>query len=151
MFSFLLVIRSSGAVNNQHFTISTQKGRIASMWFGKSHLLIKALLCSLVIFTIVGCKQKKSPLPDHLGGQIYQGKMRLDIKCHGCHGWVGEGSAQAPALVKLGKTIPYNRFYAAVVFGRFGGMPAYERILKEKEIRQIIDWLEKISLIGVAP
>lgn len=121
------------------------------MWFGKSYGLIKPLICLLVILSVQSCRQKKSPLPEHLGGQIYQGKMRMDVKCHGCHGWVGEGSAEAPALVNLGKTIDYNRFYSAVVFGRFGGMPAYQNVLGEKEVRQIIDWLEKISLIGLAP
>lgn len=73
----------------------------------------------------------------------------MDIKCHGCHGWLGRGSGQAPALVKSGRTIPFKDFYSAVTYGRAGLMPAYNRMLGEDDIRLIMDWLERVSRIQV--
>ncbi|MFQ5597934.1 MAG: c-type cytochrome [Nitrospiria bacterium] len=90
-----------------------------------------------------GCTTKETPLPDHLGGKIYQGRMRLDVKCHGCHGWLGEGGRNAPPLVQFGRTISHDKFVDAVIFGR-GSMPAFESVLSKNEILEIIDWLEKI-------
>ncbi len=113
------------------------------------HDIIKYLIILLVLSVVTGCQKKKSPLPDHLGGQIFQGKVRMDIKCHGCHGWVGEGSGHVPPLVKKGKTLPFKEFYSAVIFGRGGLMPAYNRMLSEKDIRLIMDWLEQVSHLEV--
>ncbi len=70
--------------------------------------------------------------------------MRYDVKCHGCHGWLGEGGTDAPALVTSGKTIAPDKFVGAVTYGR-GGMPAYGNVLREDDILLVIDWLEKIS------
>lgn len=87
-------------------------------------------------------------LPEHLGGQIYQGKARFDVKCYGCHGWMGEGSMHAPALAKNGEIIPYFEFYSAVTYGRGGVMPAYNRVLGEREIRLLMDWLQQVSMLS---
>jgi len=98
----------------------------------------------LVLLSLLGCAEKETPLPEHLGGQLFQGKRRLDVKCHGCHGWLGEGGFQAPALVHTGRiTVSTKDFIRAVLFGR-GGMPAYRTAIGEKEVLQIIDWLKRI-------
>lgn len=105
---------------------------------------VRVLLIVFVIFNLFGCTEKETPLPDHLGGQLFQGKIRLDVKCHGCHGWLGEGSLQAPPLVHSGRIkIPPKKFIRTVLFGR-GVMPAYQTVLGEKEVLQIIDWLKRI-------
>lgn len=71
----------------------------------------------------------------------------MDIKCYGCHGWMGEGSVHAPALTNNRKTIPYFDFYSAVTYGRGGGMPAYHDMLREKDLRLVMDWLERVSVL----
>lgn len=93
------------------------------------------------------CQEKETLLPEHFGGQIFQGKVRMDIKCHGCHGWMGEGSMQAPALANDGRTISYFDFHSAVTYGRGGVMPAYQKMLSEKDIRLMMDWLQQVSVL----
>lgn len=116
---------------------------------GDPYKVLRVFSVIFLLWWTVGCQEKETPLPEHLGGQIYQGKARFDIKCHGCHGWLGEGRAQAPALTKAGRTIPYFDFYSAVIYGRGGGMPAYQRMLGENEIRLMMDWLEQVSVLRV--
>jgi len=99
--------------------------------------------CLLAFLAILGCKTKDSPLPDHPGRQIYHGIRRYDVKCHGCHGWLGEGSMHAPALMQPGVAISRRRFVSAVLHGRTN-MPAYKNVINEEDILQIIDWIEKI-------
>ncbi len=106
-------------------------------------------LLLLTLFLEAGCQEKKTPYPDHPGGKIYQGKMRMDIKCHGCHGWLGEGGRHAPPLVKSGRTLSYKAFSSAVIYGRAGIMPAYNKMLSEGEIRQMMEWLELASRVRV--
>ena len=108
---------------------------------------IRSVFVYFLLFWVLGCEKKETLLPEHRGGQIYQGKVRMDIKCYGCHGWMGEGSMHAPALADNGRTIPYFEFYSAVTYGRGGGMPAYERMLGEKDIRLMIDWLQQVSVM----
>jgi len=108
------------------------------------HLSLKACFFIVLLCGFSGCAEKESPLPDHLGGQLFQGKRRLDVKCHGCHGWLGEGGSQAPPLVYSGRMIiPPKEFISRVLHGG-GGMPAYQSALGEKEILQMMDWLRKI-------
>ncbi len=105
------------------------------------------LLISLLILVGLGCQEKETLLPEHRGGQLYQGKVRMDVKCHGCHGWMGEGSMHAPALAKDGQSISYFDFYSAVTFGRGGGMPAYQRVFSEKDMKLMMDWLQLVSVL----
>ena len=49
----------------------------------------------------------------------------------------------APALMKPGVRISRNQFVGAVLYGR-DNMPAYQSIVSEEDILQIIDWIEKI-------
>lgn len=113
--------------------------------------MIRRSICffffSLFLFLNAGCQTKETLLPAHRGGQLYQGKVRMDVKCHGCHGWLGEGSIRAPALATDGRSISYSKFYSAVTFGRGSGMPAYQRIFSEKDIKLIIDWLQQVSVL----
>lgn len=103
-----------------------------------------------------GCEKGNNiPLPDHPGGQLYSGLKRLDITCYKCHGNVGQGplrggSLEGPALVHAGKTIPREIFIKTVIEGK-ERMPPYGTALKEEEILQIIDWLEKVSSSGTSP
>ncbi|NOY83435.1 MAG: hypothetical protein GXO96_01190 [Nitrospirae bacterium] len=103
--------------------------------------------CTCFLLLSGGCQTKETPLPGHRGGQLYQGKVRMDINCHGCHGWLGEGSIHAPALATDGRSISYFKFYSAVTFGRGDGMPAYQRVFSEKDIKLIIDWLQLVSVL----
>ncbi len=97
----------------------------------------------IAVFSLSACPRKPSPLPDHPGGKLFHGDIRLDVKCHGCHGWLGEGGQSGKPLVQLGRTIAHDKFINAVLRGR-GGMPAFNTVLNENDVRQIIDWLEKI-------
>lgn len=108
---------------------------------------VSFFLISFFLLFVFACKEKETLLPEHRGGQLFQGKIRMDIKCHGCHGWVGEGSMHAPALANDGSTISYFDFYSAVTYGRGGGMPAYHRIFSEKDMRLMMDWLQLVSIL----
>ncbi len=103
--------------------------------------------CSAFLLLSGGCQTKETFLPEHRGGQLYQGKVRMDVKCHGCHGWMGEGSMHAPALATDGRSISYSKFYSAVTFGRSSGMPAYQHIFSEKDLKLMIDWLQQVSVL----
>ncbi len=106
------------------------------------YLIYSVLLLVTVTLASAGCTKKETPFPDHPGGKIFQGKFRLDVKCHGCHGWLGEGRS-APTLVQFGRTIVHKKFIDTVLRGK-GGMPSFGSVLNEADVRQIIDWLEKI-------
>ena len=105
------------------------------------HFQIYFFLLSL-IFVFTACTEKETPLPNHPGRKIFHGKFRLDVKCHGCHGWLGQGGS-APTLVQFGRTINHNKFIDRVLHGK-GGMPPFDSVLNKKDVHQIIDWLEKI-------
>ncbi len=105
--------------------------------------LFPYLVCLLVVFVTLGCKTKDIPLPEHPGSKIYHGIWRYDVKCYGCHGWIGEGSMHAPALMQPGLAISRREFVSAVLYGRTK-MPAYQNVINEEDILQIIDWIEKI-------
>lgn len=126
---------------------STELKRIMTKFRYRSFVLLSFL------FLFTGCKKRADiPLPDHPGGQLYSGLKRFDITCYKCHGNVGEGplrggSLEGPALVHSGKTIPREIFVKTVIEGK-DRMPPYGTALKEEEILQIIDWLEKVSSTG---
>jgi len=105
--------------------------------------LFRWVFIVIALMLDTGCTRKESPLPDHRGGKLFHGDIRMDVKCHGCHGWVGEGGGNAPPLVQLGRTISHAKFINAVLHGK-GGMPPFDTVLSEDDVRQIIDWLEKI-------
>lgn len=105
--------------------------------------VLSYVLCLLAVFMTLGCKTKDIPLPDHPGGQIYHGIRRYDVKCYGCHGWLGEGSMHAPRLMQPGVAISRSQFVNAVLYGR-ANMPAYQSVINEEDVFQIIDWIEKI-------
>ncbi|MBN4054848.1 cytochrome c [Nitrospira defluvii] len=66
----------------------------------------------------------------------------MDVKCHGSHGWLGEGG-NGPTLVQFGRTIAHDKFIDRVLHGK-AGMPPFDTVLNEEDVHQIIDWLEKI-------
>ena len=105
--------------------------------------MLKTFFLVLILLTM-GCEKKVIPLPDHLGGQIYNGLMRIDVRCVKCHGDLGEGTDRAPALVHDGKTIPRALFIKTVLEGR-NRMPMFSTVLNEEQVGQIADWLEKIQ------
>lgn len=94
-------------------------------------------------FLFAGCEKREFPLPDHPGGQLYNGVKRGDVRCYRCHGDVGAGY-RGPTLVHPGKPIDRQMFVKTVQDGR-GNMPAFGSALSENDILQIIDWLEKAS------
>ncbi|HLG22402.1 MAG TPA: cytochrome c [Candidatus Manganitrophaceae bacterium] len=97
-----------------------------------------------LILTTTGCAKKEFPLPGHPGGQIYNGMTRSDVRCYRCHGDEGRGGGRAPALIQNGKTIERDLFLKTVLNGR-KNMPPFGSVLKEEDVLQIIDWLEKVS------
>ncbi len=101
------------------------------------------ILGILSLFLAIGCAKKEFPLPDHPGGQIYNGVKRGDVRCYRCHGDVGKGYS-APILVEPGKPIDREMFVKTVLNGR-GRMPTFGSALTESDVLQIIDWLEKAS------
>ncbi len=105
--------------------------------------ILRYTLILSVVFITFGCKTKDIPLPDHPGSKIYLGIRRYDVKCYGCHGWLGEGSMHAPPLMQPGVAISRSKFVGAVLYGR-ANMPAYQNVINEEDILQIIDWIEKI-------
>ncbi len=109
---------------------------------GKSILL-------LLFLAAAGCANRDFPLPDHPGGKIYNGVKRVDVRCYRCHGDSGKGTAKAPALIHPGRPIDRELFVKTVREGR-ERMPAFSSVLKEEEILQIIDWLEKVAAPGPA-
>jgi len=94
-----------------------------------------------------GCRKKEIPLATHVGGQIFHGITRSDVRCYRCHGDRGEGGLSAPPLVSAGKTIDRDLFIQTVLNGR-RRMPSFQSALTEEEILTIIDWLEQVSVLG---
>jgi len=102
---------------------------------------------SAFFFLLVGgCQKKDIPLPTHVGGQIFHGITRSDVRCYRCHGDRGEGGMSAPPLVSAGKAIDRDRFVQTVLNGR-RRMPSFQSALTEEEILTMIDWLEKVSAL----
>lgn len=101
------------------------------------------LLVLIPFFSFMGCGPKDIPFPDHPGGQLYSGLKKGVIRCFKCHGAQGGGTMRGPALLESGKTIGAEKFTVTVLKGR-GRMPRFEGVLREEEIGQIIDWLEKL-------
>ncbi len=106
--------------------------------------IMLAVISAPLLFVLSGCKKKENPFPDHIGGKIFQGLKTINVKCAGCHGTLGEGGMRAPSLTKGVNNITTEQFVAIVRDGR-GGMPAFGSMLKEEEIRQIVDWIKKLS------
>ncbi len=67
----------------------------------------------------------------------------MNVKCTGCHGTLGGGGMRGPSLTKAVKNMTPDQFVATVTDGR-GDMPAFDGMLKEKEILQVVDWLQKL-------
>jgi len=104
----------------------------------------------VVLFSLLaagGCQRKEIPLSTHVGGQIFHGIMRSDVRCYRCHGDRGEGGQSAPPLVSNGKTIDRDLFVQTVLNGR-RRMPSFQSALTEEEILTIVDWLEQVSFLG---
>ena len=98
-----------------------------------------------MLLLLLSCEKQPIPLGDHPGAQIFHGIVRADVRCYRCHGDVGQG-ARAPALVKNGKTIPHDLFVKTVLDGR-DRMPPFASVLSEKEIDEIIKWLEAVAAL----
>ena len=96
------------------------------------------------LFFLLSCEKKPIPLEGHPGAQIFSGLVRSDVRCFRCHGDIGQGTSRAPALVKEGKTIPRDLFVKTVLDGR-DQMPPFASVLSEKEIDEIIKWLEEAA------
>lgn len=111
----------------------------------RKHITQWVLLFTVLLFSDFACSKKERLLPEHPGGQLYHGVTRFDVKCFHCHGNEGRGTIRGPILVQLGKAVPKKRFLSAVRHGK-GKMPAFGSVLKEEDILQIIDWLEKLPL-----
>ncbi len=91
---------------------------------------------------MAGCSGPSYPLPDHLGAKIYHGAARGDVKCHRCHGNLGEGG-RGPMLTHAAKTLSPEDFIKVVLDGR-NNMPPFRSALTEAEVLAIMDWLKKI-------
>lgn len=108
----------------------------------KNYVILSVFL-GIFLFVLGGCKSKENPFPDHAGGKIFQGLTKVNVNCASCHGTLGGGGMRAPALTKSVKTLKPDQFVATVINGR-GGMPAFNKVLQEEEILQIVDWLTKL-------
>ncbi len=96
-----------------------------------------------LLIAFSACEKKENPFPDHVGGQIFQGTKIVNVKCSGCHGALGGGGMSAPGLIKAAKDQSPEAFSETVLKGR-GGMPAFDGVLKEDDVLQVIDWLQKL-------
>ncbi|MBI3358451.1 MAG: cytochrome c [Nitrospirae bacterium] len=101
---------------------------------------------ALFLLLLLACEKKPIPLGDYPGAQIFNGIVRADVRCYRCHGDIGQGSSRAPALVTNGKTIPRDLFIKTVLNGR-DRMPPFESVLSEKDISEIITWLEAVAVL----
>ncbi len=110
-----------------------------------SSALFFALFFLVAGVGLLSCQQKPIPLGDRPGAQIFNGIVRADVRCARCHGDIGQG-ASALALVKNGKTIPRDLFIKTVLNGR-DKMPPFESVLTEKDIVEIITWLEAVAAL----
>lgn len=102
----------------------------------------------ILLFTLLlllSCEKKQIPLGNYPGAQIFHGIVRADVRCYRCHGDIGEGG-RAKALVTNGKTLPRDLFVKTVLNGR-DRMPPFESVLSEKEIEEIIKWLEAVAAL----
>jgi len=108
---------------------------------------VRALVATFSLLLVGGCRKKEIPLATHVGGQIFHGITRSDVRCYRCHGDRGEGGLSAPPLVSNGKTIDRDRFVQTVLNGR-RRMPSFQSALTEEEILTIIDWLEQVSVLA---
>jgi mono/diheme cytochrome c family protein len=103
---------------------------------------------TLLFFTLLfflACEKKTIPLGDYPGAQIFHGIVRADVRCYRCHGDIGQG-ARAPALITSGKSIPRDLFVKTVLNGR-DKMPPFASVLSEKDIDEIIKWLEAVAAL----
>jgi len=111
----------------------------------KRHLFSSGVLFFSLLF-LLSCEKKPIPLGDHPGAQIFSGIVRADVRCFRCHGDTGQGTSRAPALTKDGKTIPRDLFVKTVLNGR-DRMPPFASVISEKEIDEIIAWLEAVAAL----
>lgn len=109
----------------------------------KKHVMLSVLLGTLLLF-LSGCEKKENPFPDHVGGQIFQGLKKVNVNCADCHGSLGGGGMRAPSLTESVKKLSPEQFVTIVTNGGSGTMPAFEKVLEEEEILQIVDWLTKL-------
>lgn len=108
----------------------------------KKYVMLSVFL-GVFLSVFAGCTSKENPLPDHEGGQIFLGLKKVNVNCAGCHGDLGGGGMRAPDLIKSVKNLGADKFVAIVANG-FGSMPAFNKVLGEDEILQIVDWLIKL-------
>jgi len=107
----------------------------------------------LSLLLLLSCESKPIPLgTTYPGAQIFNGIVRADVRCYRCHGDIGQGTSRAPALVTNGKTIPRDLFIKTVLNGR-DRMPPFASVLSEKDIDDIIKWLEAVAALpgGTGP
>ncbi len=110
----------------------------------KRNFFSSGILLFAIVF-LFSCKPKPIPLGDYPGAQIFSGIVRVDVRCYRCHGEIGQGGS-APALVTNGKTMPRDLFVQTVLNGR-EKMPGFESVLSEKDIDEIIKWLEAVAAL----
>lgn len=109
----------------------------------KNRIVLLAVSGSF-LFVLYGCHKEENPFPNHVGGKIFQGQKNVNVRCTGCHGALGGGGMRAPSLISAVKNLTLDQFVATVRNGK-GKMPAYGGVLKEEDILQIVDWLQKLS------
>jgi len=101
-------------------------------------------LLFLSLLFLLSCEKKPIPFGNYPGAQIFSGVVRADVRCYRCHGDIGQGTSRAPALTTNGKTIPRDLFIKTVLNGR-DKMPPFDSVLSEKDIDEIIKWLEAVA------
>ncbi len=99
------------------------------------------------LLLLLACESKPIPLGTYPGAQIFNGMVRADVRCYRCHGEIGQGTSRAPALTTNGKTIPHDLFIKTVLNGR-DRMPPFDSVLSEKDIGEIIKWLEAVAVLS---
>lgn len=118
-------------------------GDTKQMKLKKGGIIFRLGLIALVLLGVTACEKKVNPFPDHAGGQIFQGLKNVNVKCSGCHGDLGGGGMGGPDLTASVKSMPQDQFVETVMNGR-DDMPAFGAVLKEEEILEIFDWLQKL-------
>ena len=108
--------------------------------------LFSSGLFFLSLVFLLSCEKKPIPLGNTPGAQIFSGIVRADIRCFRCHGDIGQGTSRAPALTTNGKTLSRDLFIKAVLEGR-DRMPPFASVLSEKDIDEIIKWLEAVAAL----
>lgn len=104
---------------------------------------MKTTMLILVLFIFTACEKKVNPFPDHMGSKIFQGQQNAKVNCANCHGDLGGGGMKAPNVAKAVKNLTAEQFSGIVMNGK-GSMPPFADTLKEEEILEILDWLNKL-------